>query len=101
MRLLYDDEALYVGVRLFDTEPSLISRRLSRRDEDADADRVTIYLDPMHDHLTGVYFRVSASGVQKDAAVFNDTWDDRHSGETHGQDWRWVEHRCPGRDYRA
>jgi hypothetical protein len=30
----------------------------------------------MHDHRTGVMFRVSASNVQKDAVLFNDTWDD-------------------------
>jgi hypothetical protein len=30
----------------------------------------------MHDHLTGVMFRVSASNVQTDAVLFNDTWDD-------------------------
>jgi len=76
VRVLFDDDALYVGVRLFDSDPKAVVRRLVKRDEDADADRVTVYLDPMHDHLTGAYFRVSASGVQKDAAVFNDSWDD-------------------------
>ena len=76
VRVLFDDDALYVGVALFDSQPGAVVRRLVKRDEDADADRVTVYLDPMHDHLTGAYFRVSASGVQKDAAVFNDSWDD-------------------------
>src|SRR3954471_5340173 len=76
VRVLFDDDALYVGVRLLDSQPGAVVRRLVKRDEDADADRVTVYLDPMHDHLTGAYFRVSASGVQKDAAIFNDSWDD-------------------------
>jgi hypothetical protein len=76
VRVLFDDDALYVGVRLYDAHPDAIVRRLAKRDEDPDGDRVTVYLDPMHDHLTGAFFRVSASGVQKDAAVFNDTWDD-------------------------
>jgi Domain of unknown function (DUF5916)/Carbohydrate family 9 binding domain-like len=77
VRVLYDDEALYVGARLYDAEPDRISRRLSSRDADADADRVNIYLDPMHDHKTGVQFRVSASNVQKDTVIFNDSWDDQ------------------------
>ena len=47
---VYDDEALYIGLRLFDQEPGRIVRRLSRRDEGADADRVVVYLDPRHDH---------------------------------------------------
>lgn len=74
--MLFDNDALYVGVRAYDSDPAAVVRRLAKRDEDPDADRITIYLDPMHDHLTGAFFRVSASGVQKDAAVFNDTWDD-------------------------
>jgi hypothetical protein len=77
VRVLYDDRALYVGVRLFDRQATEIGRRLSTRDDnDDDADRLTLYLDPMHDHLTGVMFRVSASNVQTDAVLFNDTWDD-------------------------
>jgi hypothetical protein len=76
VRVLYDDHALYVGVRLFDHDTVHLGRRLSTRDGDGDADRVTLYLDTMHDHLTGVMFRVSASNVQTDAVLFNDTWDD-------------------------
>jgi hypothetical protein len=77
VRVLYDDGALYVGVRLFDRDAVQIARRLTTRDDDeSDADRITLYLDPMHDHLTGVMFRVSASNVQTDAVLFNDTWDD-------------------------
>src|SRR5687768_13494794 len=44
VRFLYDDEALYVAARLFDTEPQLIARRLSRRDNSADADLLSVYL---------------------------------------------------------
>jgi hypothetical protein len=76
IRIVYDDRALYVAVRLFDGDAAHIVRRLATRDGDADADRITLYLDPMHDHLTGVMFRVSASNVQTDAVLFNDTWDD-------------------------
>ncbi len=76
IRVLYDNAALYIGARLFDDEPDLISRRLSRRDGDAEADRLTIYLDPLHDHLTGASFRVDAAGVQEDQVLYNDTWSD-------------------------
>ena len=76
VRFLYDDEALYVGVRLFDTAPHLIARRLSRRDNSADADLLSVYLDPMHDRLTGAVFRVSASNVQQDSILYNDSWQD-------------------------
>ena len=74
IRILYDDDALYVAARLFDSQPTMVGRRLSNRDADADADRVTIYLDSMHDWLTGAAFGVSASNVQKDTVLFNDTF---------------------------
>ncbi|PYQ01500.1 MAG: hypothetical protein DMF83_25480 [Acidobacteria bacterium] len=76
LRIAYDNEALYVGARMRDREPKRIVRRLSRRDGSADADRIRIYLDPRHDHLTGVVFEVSSGNVQGDSAIFNDSWDD-------------------------
>jgi hypothetical protein len=76
IRFLYDNDALYIGARLHDSEPGLVSRRLARRDDSADADVLSIYLDPMHDHLTGAVFRVSAANVQQDATLYNDSWTD-------------------------
>lgn len=102
VRVLYDDAALYIGAQLFDREAKLIARRLLTRDGDAgDADRLTLFLDPMHDHLTGVMFRVSASNVQTDAVLFNDTWDDWSwnavwESRVHTDDSGWsVEMRIP------
>jgi hypothetical protein len=76
IRVLYDNDALYVAARLFDSEPDLIGRRLSSRDGDKDADRIIIYLDSMYDRLTGAAFGVSASNVQEDTIIFNDTFQD-------------------------
>ena len=73
VRAAYDDSALYVGARLYDREPAKISRQLSRRDQEAEADWFSLYLDPHHDHLTGAVFRVSAGGVQSDGIIYNDT----------------------------
>jgi hypothetical protein len=76
IRFVYDDEALYIAARMFDSEPHLIARRLMNRDGDRDADRITIYLDSMHDRLTGALFGVSASNVQEDSIISNDTFQD-------------------------
>jgi len=76
VRVLYDEQALYIGARLFDSDSTQIARRLSSRDEDQDADRLTIYLDPLHDHFTGVQFHISAAGVQRDSIISNDTSED-------------------------
>jgi len=74
IRILYDDTAVYIGARMFDADPGRIDRRLSSRDGDPDADRVTVFLDPMRDKLTGAIFRVSAANVQQDAVLYNDSW---------------------------
>ncbi len=76
LRIVYDEKALYVGVKLLDSQPSRIARQLSRRDRDAEADVFAISLDPHHDHLTGAMFIVSAAGVQSDAILYNDSWQD-------------------------
>ncbi len=95
LRLAYDDDAIYVGARLHDSEPARIIRRLTRRDVVADADRFSIFFDPHHDHLTGVEFRVTAAGVQKDAVIYNDvyqddTWDAVWESAVSRDDGGWV-----------
>ena len=76
IRVLFDDNALYVGARLFDREPRGIAHQGSRRDALVEADRFTLYLDPNHDRLTGVAFTVTAAGVQRDTAISNDIVED-------------------------
>ena len=76
LRLLFDDHALYAGVRLRDSTPGAISRQLSRRDAVAEADSFALFLDPQHDHRTGVVLEVSAAGVQRDAALYDDNFED-------------------------
>jgi hypothetical protein len=76
LRILFDDRALYVGVRLHDREAGKIVRQLSRRDVVPEADRFTLYLDPQHDGRTGVELQVSAAGVQRDAAIYDDIFED-------------------------
>lgn len=76
IRVLYDDDALYVGARLYDSDPAAVSRRLSSRDGWPDADNITVFLDPRHDHRTGVQFTITAAGVQGDGVISNDTFTD-------------------------
>ena len=65
VRVLYDDDALYVGVRLHDTGP--ITARLGRRDMDlGDSDWFGVMLDSYHDHRTAFGFDVNPAGVRRD-----------------------------------
>jgi hypothetical protein len=76
VRLAYDDEALYVGARLFDSTPGSIIARLGRRDADLGADEITFYVDPYHDGRSGYYFAVNAAGTLRDGVLYNDDWND-------------------------
>ncbi|HEX6600101.1 MAG TPA: DUF5916 domain-containing protein [Gemmatimonadaceae bacterium] len=65
VRVLYDDEALYIGARLYDTGP--ITARLGRRDMRlGDSDWFGVMLDSYHDHRTAFGFDVNPAGVQRD-----------------------------------
>ena len=73
-RILYDDEAIYVGVRLHDR--GRVSSRLGRRDMNLeDSDWVGVVLDSYHDHRTAYSFDVNPSGVRRDA-IKTDAGDD-------------------------
>ena len=76
VRLLYDDQALYVGARLYDAEPDRIVGHLTRRDEGSLSDRFMVMLDPYHDRQSGYYFAVNAAGTLWDGVFFSDTNDD-------------------------
>jgi hypothetical protein len=71
----YDDAALYVGARMYDTPDSIVGR-LGRKDVFVSADRFNVFIDSYHDKLTGFYFSVNAAGTFYDGVLYNDDWDD-------------------------
>ena len=75
-KILYDQKYLYVGYRCYDSDPSKIEKRLSRRDGFA-GDWVEINLDTYHDKRTGFSFTITASGVKGDEFISQngDNWD--------------------------
>lgn len=81
VRILYDDEAIYIGARMFDREPALVRSQLARRDNTDNTDVITIAFDSYHDHRTSFQFRVNPSGVRADgitsgdATFGDDSWD--------------------------
>ncbi len=73
VRILYDDQALYVGARMYDPDPGSIARQLVRRDQFGQYDWFSVDLDPNLDRRTGYVFQVSAAGVQSDRYLYDDT----------------------------
>ena len=74
IRLLFDDDALYVGARLHDRSP--VTRLLGRRDTFLECDWLGILLDPLLDRRTGNAFFVNPDGVQYDEVISNDDSED-------------------------
>ena len=101
VRLVYDDDALYVGARCYDTAPESLLVRLSRRDVSVPADRFSIYLDPYYDRRSGYYFLVNCAGTLFDGTLSNDgaedgSWDGVWEAKTRVDDQGWtVEMRIP------
>ncbi len=77
VRVLFDDEAIYVGLRMLDEHPDSIARQLYRRDDRGQADFVEIAFDPNLDRRTGYLFSVSAADVQGDQYLYDDEHEDR------------------------
>ena len=100
-RIVYDDEAIYIGAMCFDREPDKIISKLTRRDGGESRDNFNVNLDPHHDHKTGYFFIVGPSGWMADGVVFNDensddTWDGVWEAKTAILDNGWsVEMKIP------
>ncbi|MEP6621612.1 MAG: DUF5916 domain-containing protein [bacterium] len=105
VRILYDDDALYVGIRMLDAHPDSIAAGLARRDADAStgiySDWVHLIIDSYHDRRTAFRFSTTPRGVKKDVYTFNDgnediNWDAVWDVATRIDSLGWVaEYRIP------
>jgi hypothetical protein len=69
-KILYDNNFIYIAYKVFETDPSKVSRRLSRRDE-MEGDLIGIQLDSYFDKTTAFLFWITAAGVKIDGIVGN------------------------------
>jgi hypothetical protein len=102
VRVLYDDAALYVGVRAFDQHPDSIAAQLARRDASGIySDWIHLIIDSYHDRRTAFRFSVNPKGVKKDVYTSNDNqedlnWDAIWEVATRVDSLGWVaEYRIP------
>jgi len=70
VRIVYDNEAIYVGAELSD-DPKLIRKQFTPRDaeQQADVDFFAIFFDTYHDQQNGFEFGVTPVNVQTDARI--------------------------------
>lgn len=84
--LLYDEDALYIGGRFWDSRPDLIAAGTLRHRSLrlGDDDRIAIVLSPYNDRRSGYKFETNANGVKHEAIyqnvsqnlpVWNTIWD--------------------------
>src|SRR5436190_16504321 len=102
VKVLYDDAALYVGVRMFDAHPDSIAAQLARRDASGIySDWIQVIIDSYHDRRTAFRFTVNPRGVKKDVYTSNDgaedaNWDAVWDVATRVDSLGWVaEFRIP------
>ena len=108
VRILYDNNAIYIGALLHD-DPHLIRKQLTARDEEqqSDVDYFSVFFDTYNDNQNGFQFLVTSANVQTDSKLspsfsgdFGDygdkTWDAVWESKTKMLDNGWsVEIRIP------
>jgi len=100
VRVLYDDDAVYVGFECAQLRAPMVAR-LTRRDREIEADHVSIAIDTRRDGRSAFQFTVNAAGVLSDYLLFNDTdsssdWDENWEARTARSASGWsAEFRIP------
>jgi hypothetical protein len=88
VRLLYDDENLYVGFVCFDSDiANLIITELREDFNFGQNDVASVSIDSLHDRRSGFFFNLNPGGARRDGQIFNDgqnnpEWDGVWDGKT-------------------
>jgi hypothetical protein len=94
--LMYDDEALYIGARLYDPEPDKITaNNLRQADNVGQDDRFYVTLDPFNSRTRGYFFGLNPNGVRADGLYQNVTefygaWDSIFYGAAGRFEGGWI-----------
>jgi uncharacterized protein DUF5916/cellulose/xylan binding protein with CBM9 domain len=103
VRVLYDDEALYIGARMSDPSgASGIRAPLARRDQllaadgnngsfnSLTTDKLAVVLDPYHNHLDEAWFEINPAGVRGDQFNGDPSWDPIWEAASHVDANGWT-----------
>jgi len=92
VRIGYDENNLYLGIRCFDSEPGKIITSNRQRDGDVGYDdNVRIILDTFHDGTNAFFFTVNPLGAQVDGLL-------RNNGEEENYSWDGLWYAATTRD---
>ena len=89
IKIVYDDEAIYIGAYLHD-DPKLIKKQLTERDKEEfkDADNFGVAFDTYKDKQNAFSFLVTSSNVQSDIRI-SSTIIQSEGGGNNGFDYNW------------
>lgn len=94
VKVLYDNNAIYISAILYDNEPNKIKKELTNRDVFGISDHFSISINGFNDGQQDFRFFVSAAGVQMDCLATEDyedfTWDAIWDSEVTLTDFGWV-----------
>src|SRR5690606_38881746 len=72
VRVFYTEDALYVGARMYEDDPSLITASVLRQGQGLPSDDTfNLMLDPYLDRRGGYLFAINANGVRVDGIYQN------------------------------
>jgi len=70
--ILYDDDALYIAARLYDTDPeSITAQNMRQNDSVGQDDSFYITIDPFNERRSGYFFGINPNGVRQDGLYRN------------------------------
>jgi Domain of unknown function (DUF5916)/Carbohydrate family 9 binding domain-like len=103
VRVLYDERAIYIGARMYDTLGGRgIRAPVSRRDQLLDSngnngsfnslttDKLVVILDPYHNKIDQAWFEVNPAGVRGDQFNGDPSWDPIWEAATHVDSLGWT-----------
>jgi Domain of unknown function (DUF5916)/Carbohydrate family 9 binding domain-like len=70
VKIVYDNNAIYIGAYLYD-DPAAIRKQFTARDDEGqkDVDYFSVFFDTYHDRQNGFQFLVTSANVQSDAKL--------------------------------
>ncbi|GGA64241.1 hypothetical protein GCM10008015_01420 [Flavobacterium palustre] len=75
VKVVYDNEAIYISAVMYDDEPDKIQRELTERDVFGVADHFAVFINGFNDGQQDYRFYVSSTGVQMDCLATEETED--------------------------
>jgi hypothetical protein len=95
VKVLFDDNFIYVGVICYEPRKLYTVASLKRDFEGGTSDVFTVNLDTFKDKLNGFQFAVNPYGVQREGLIFNgmessNYWDNKWYSQVKNYDDYWV-----------